>query len=399
MASFKVGASGLTDMLYFKNKYKEREKQIAAGSTTPLSGDILLNRKAAERHPAEQVFVIEDVIDRASDAKSYVLRRKDQTNPAFFRAGQFVVVRQRIDGKLIARPVTLSCGPAMTLTGKCMITVKRVPDGFLSGYIHDNWKVGMEVVTSGPQGNGYYEGFRDAEHVVACIGGSGITTAFSFANAIADGDEDFRLTILYGSQTRKDIMFAEEFEELQKRSDKIRLINVLSDEAPEGYEHGFITAELIKKYAGEGEYSVFAAGPQNMYRFLDGEIEKIGLPQKFYRKELFGSLKEPWTLPGYPQEAKGKTFNCHVIMPGNREYNIPVSADESIITAFERAGVAGPNRCRGGICGWCRSKLLGGQVFIPEFVDGRREADKVYGYIHPCASFALSDIILDVPSP
>lgn len=397
MAKVKVGASGITDMLYFKNKYKEREKLIESASTATIRSDIPLNIKALERHPDEQIFIIDQIIDRAGDAKSYVLKRKDGKNPAFFRAGQYVVIRHKVDGKLIARPVSLSCGPALTLEGKYMVTVKRVPDGFLSGYIHDNWKVGMEVVTSGPQGVGYYEGFRDANKVIACAGGSGITPIFSMANAIADGDEDFEMIILYGSRTKADIMFAEEFTEIQKRTNKVRLVNVLSEEESEGCEHGFITAELIQKYAGEGEYSVFAAGPQNMYRFLDQEVEKIGLPQKFYRKELFGSIKEPWTLPGYPMEAKDKVFNVHVKMC-SKEYDIPCSANESIIIAFERAGIAGPNRCRGGICGWCRSKLVSGEVFIPEIVDGRREADKVYGYIHPCASFALSDLSLDVPN-
>lgn len=82
----------------------------------------------------------------------------------------------------------------------------------------------------------------------------------------------------------------------------------------------------------------------------------------------------------------------------NKEYDIPCNANENMLVALERAGIAGPNRCRGGICGWCRSKLLSGEVFIPENTDGRRDADKVYGYIHPCASFALSDASIEVPN-
>lgn len=98
-----------------------------------------------------------------------------------------------------------------------------------------------------------------------------------------------------------------------------------------------------------------------------------------------------------PQEAKDKVFNLHVKMC-NKEYDIPCNANENILVALERAGIAGPNRCRGGICGWCRSKLISGNVYIPEEIDGRRQADKVYGYIHPCASFALSDLSIDVPN-
>ncbi len=50
------------------------------------------------------------------------------------------------------------------------------------------------------------------------------------------------------------------------------------------------------------------------------------------------------------------------------------------------------------MCGWCRSRLVSGEVFIPETTDGRRQADKHYGYIHPCASFALSDVSIEVPN-
>lgn len=109
------------------------------------------------------------------------------------------------------------------------------------------------------------------------------------AYAILAGDEDFNLTVLYGSRTEKDVLFKKEFEEICKRT-------------------------------------------------------------------------------------------------------------ENMLVALERAGIAGPNRCIGGICGWCRSKLLSGNVFIPENTDGRRDADKAYGYIHPCASFALSDVSIDVPN-
>lgn len=396
----KVGATGLTDMLYFKNKYKDREKLIEGTPADSLSGYIPLNEKAAERHPDSQTFIIKEVTRQSADTKTFVLARKDGKNPAFFRAGQYVVIREKIDGKLISRPVSLSCGPAKTLDGECSVTVKGLEGGFLSKHINENWEAGREVTTSGPQGVFYYEPFRDGNKVIAVAGGNGITPFYSMANAIADGDEDFEMTILYGTRTLADALFRDEFAELVKRTDKVKLVHVLSEEEDAGCEHGFITAEMIRKYMaemGEGTFSVFAAGPQALYGFLDGEVDKLGIPRKFYRKELFGSIKEPWTLPGYPADAKDKVFNLHVKMC-DKEYDIPCRADESIIIALERAGIAGPNRCRGGICGWCRSKLVSGDVFVPEMTDGRREADKVYGYIHPCASFAVSDISIDIPN-
>ena len=62
---------------------------------------------------------------------------------------------------------------------------------------------------------------------------------------------------------------------------------------------------------------------------------------------------------------------------------------------MEQAGIKAPSRCRSGQCGWCHSRLVSGEVFIPDEADGRREADKKFGWIHPCCTYPLSDIELD----
>ena len=68
-----------------------------------------------------------------------------------------------------------------------------------------------------------------------------------------------------------------------------------------------------------------------------------------------------------------------------------------MLVAIERAGIAAPSKCRSGECGYCRSKLLEGDVFITEDNDGRRAADKKFGFIHPCSSYPLSDLFVEIP--
>ena len=58
---------------------------------------------------------------------------------------------------------------------------------------------------------------------------------------------------------------------------------------------------------------------------------------------------------------------------------------------MERAGIKNNTRCRSGACGYCRCKLLAGDVFVPTVGDGRRYADKMYGYVHACSTYPLSD--------
>lgn len=394
--NYKVGLIGAFDMLRFKNMPKVREQAIQASPATPLPKTLTTNEKAKIRHPAKQEVVISDIRQNGPDAKTITFKTPDGSPLAYYRAGQYVSVSVPVGNTVTTRSYSLCGSPAWAKDGIYNITVKRDDAGFVSPYIQDNWQVGQTVTISGPQGHLYYERIRDAKKVVALAGGSGITPFMGMAYALRDGVEDFDLTILFGSRTEDAIVYKKELDEVCAACDKVHVVHVLSDEEKEGYEHGFITADLIKKYGGDGEYSIFMCGPQAMYNFLDKEIEKLGLRRKFVRRELFGAIKDPWNQPGYPEGSRGKTFNLKVVQCG-KEYNIPCSADEAILVAIERAGIAAPSRCRSGECGWCRSKLVSGEVFVPEKTDGRRRADIEFNYIHPCSSFAMSDIVIDVP--
>ncbi|MGI5976685.1 MAG: FAD-binding oxidoreductase [Candidatus Limivicinus sp.] len=398
MAYVKVGLIGKLDMLKFKNITKVREKAIQAAPATPLPKTLTTNEKAKQHHPAKQEVVISEIRQNGSDAKTIVLKTPDGSRLALYRAGQYVSVAVPIGDTLTTRSYSLCGSPEWAKRGEYNITVKRDDAGFVSPYIQDNWKVGQKVTISGPQGHLYYEPLRDAKKVIALAGGSGITPFIGMAYAIRDGIEDFDLTIIFGSRTADGIIYKKELDEICAACPKVHVVHVLSDEEKEGYEHGFITAELIKKYAGDGEYSIFMCGPQAMYNFLDKEIAKLGLRRKFVRRELFGTIKDPWNQPGYPEEIRGKSFKVHVIKY-DKEYDIEASADEPLLVAIERAGISAPSRCRSGECGWCRSKLVSGKVFIPEKTDGRRAADIDFNYIHPCSSFPASDIVIEIPGP
>lgn len=48
----------------------------------------------------------------------------------------------------------------------------------------------------------------------------------------------------------------------------------------DGYEHGFVSAELIKKYAPQAEYSVFMCGPSALYSYEEEQMKILGLKKK-----------------------------------------------------------------------------------------------------------------------
>ena len=394
----KIGLIGKLDMLKFKNMKKVREQAIQAAPAAEVKGDFAINRNAKALHPDFLTLVVEEIIDRGSaDAKTYVLKSKDGKALPYFRAGMYLNLKLPLDGSLVTRSYSLCSSPKKALEGKYAITIRSNPGGFAADKLLAELKVGDEIISSCPQGFFYYEDLRDCPTVIGLAGGSGITPFLSMAEAIADGTEDFNLVLLFGSRDKANILFKDELDEIAKKTDKFKVIHVLSDAEEEGFEHGFITAELIRKYAPAGEeFSVFLCGPDGMYRFLKPEIEKLGLPERLFRRKLIDVTKTVWESEGYPAECKDKVFEL-TVKQGAEEYKIPCNANEPVLVAIERAGIKAPSRCRSGECGWCRSKLISGTFFVPAENEMRRWADIEYGYIHPCSTFATSDMIIEVP--
>jgi ferredoxin len=194
-------------------------------------------------------------------------------------------------------------------------------------------------------------------------------------------------------------VFYEEFKELEEKApDRLKVVHILSCEevSLEGCEQGFITADTISKYADVGASSFFLCGPQAMYEFVDQQLATMNLPRRRIRREVYGAVKDITKYPGFPLKLTGETFPLKVHI-GGTVAAMPAKAVETVLVAMERANLDPPSECRSGECGYCRSLLISGDVFIRPDSDGRRAADRKFGYIHPCASYPLSALEVAVP--
>ena len=355
----KVGLIGVFDMLKFKNLRKNRAEMIASAEAKPLPGTYRVNELAKRLHPAAQYLKIAEIVQETHDAKSFVLVPDEEAGTrelAPFKAGSYINVR-----------TTLA--------------------GFLSAWLHNEAKVGDKLTATEPGGHVTHSGIRDCKKVVALAGGSGITPFMSMAKAIDEGTEDFEMTLLYGARTEADLVFRADFDAIAARCPKVKVVYVLSEEQKEGFEAGFITAELIKKYAGAEQFSIYAVGPGAMCDFLDRELPKLGLAQKFIRMERTEDVCDAG-------EVKDYTLTVHY---RDELHTIPARSDETVLTAFERAGLAVNNKCRVGYCGFCRSRLVKGEYHANRY-EQLRIADKQFHYFHPCCSYPMSDMEIEVYS-
>jgi ferredoxin len=147
---------------------------------------------------------------------------------------------------------------------------------------------------------------------------------------------------------------------------------------------------MIKKCIGGVENKTFyVCGPDIMYRFCCGEMERLDIPRRRVRREVAGPPQRVTQDPGWPQDiAEGRIFRVSV---AGRD--IPARAGDPLIISLERAGLVIPSACRSGECSLCRTKLLSGSVFHPAAVR-LRKSDRRFGYIHPCLAYPLSDLNL-----
>lgn len=370
-----------------------REQNIHLATDSLKSAELPANRLAARLHPKRQYMKVAEIVQQADGCRSFVLvpdTKRGTNECAYFSAGQYVSVFVSIKGVTTCRAYSIASSPSDAQKGFYRLIVKGVNGGLVSQYILNTWRIGSEVELSDPFGTFTYEPLRDAKHIVGIAGGSGITPFLSLAYAIADDEEDCSLTLLYGCRNYKSILMKDELDALSNICDKIKVIYVLSEEEKEGYEYGNITSDLIKRYASCESYSVFVCGSQAMYGYMKEECQKLGLERKYIRFEHFGEMHGN-------AGTDARKVQVTVTQQGTKKI-VWGSTDDTLLQILEENGIIAPARCRSGECGFCNSTLLGGQVYVPENSDHRRLADNMYGHIHPCCTFPMSDIELEILS-
>ena len=376
---------------------KARLAAFENGSASPQAVDPI-GDVAREWHPGRQELVVDSIRPASKTAVTVRFRKPDGSKLPPFYAGQFISIEFDMDGRTVSRPYSISSAPFEARSDDPFVEItvrKSKGDGYIADFINTDLKAGDKVMATMGCGQFYYEPLRDAKNVVALAGGTGITPFASMAKEIAHGTLDMNLTILFGSVSSDDIILKDELDKLE--SPRLRIVHVLSGDEPDWKgEKGFLTAELIKKYS-EGDTTYFICGPQAMYTFLRSELAKMDIQKRRVRFEVFGTPKDITKFEGYPLDVKDKVFDLTVVR-GIHEDVIPARATESLVTALERAGILIETACRSGECGLCRTKVLSGDVFVCPEGDGRRVADKDFGYVHACSAYPVSDCKIKIPS-
>lgn len=338
----------------------------------------------------KQFVVLDEITVETPDTKTFrFVPDKERGTEALlpFRAGQYVALSAEFGGSFVTRPYSLSSSPADARAGFYTLTIQTGgPAMLLAHHMHTGAKVGDRFIVSEPTGDSWHDERRDARRVVACAGGGGITPYFSMARALEAGDEDFEMKLLYGSPTWDTIILRDRLDAI--RTPGFEVTHVLEREERPGVAHGVITGDMIEEAAGGEPYSLYICGVDEMYEALKKAALALG-------NKPVSIVREPSCAANLP--GPGELCTLTLLRDGER-VRIPAQTNETLLVACERAGIRVPNRCREGHCGWCLSRLVSGEIYIQPGWDKRPPEELAAHQIHPCCTYPLGDVELEIPA-
>lgn len=341
-------------------------------------------------HPSKIELRVVDIMEETSKVKTLRLVSTTNSLPPF-QAGQYINLFVNIDGVRTSRPYSISSSPAQTAYYD--ITVGRIEEGFVSDYLLDKVKVGDILEASSPTGNFYYNPLFHGKDLVFLAGGTGITPFMSMIREVIDKGLVRSIQLFYGSNSVENAIFHEELLEKSKKFKNFKYDLVISD-LSSNYTglKGLIDANLIKEnVANINNKTFYICGPIAMYEFCVPELEKLNIPRKRIRREVFNFAGEIVNAPAWPKDVAANSEFTVAIKGGRVEaQNIRAKANEPLVVALERSGIQVPTSCRSGECSLCRVKVLSGNIF--ELSSHVRKSDRDNGYIHACSAYPVSDL-------
>lgn len=338
-------------------------------------------------HPKRLSLEVAGIIRETLTAKTFRLRSTGAPLPPF-QAGQYVNLFVRIDGVRTARPFSISSAPSQR--AHYDLTVRRVPDGFVSSHLLDEVEEGMRFESTGPMGTFHHNPLFHTRERVFLAGGSGVAPAMSMIQDIIDRALPDTLNLLYGSRRTDDVIFRERLEALERAHDFLTVTHVIS-EPPQGFSgsSGFLTAELISDVVGSLEGKTFyVCGPAAMNDLCRSELARLGVPPSRARFDSSGAARNPSRLEHWPA---GLSEAAEVTVTVRGRGSFRTRAGEPLLNALERNGYQAENACRSGECSLCRVKVVSGSVLdAPQ--SRLRASDRQFGWHHACVAYPLEDI-------
>lgn len=352
-----------------------------------------------------------EIVQVTPDVRSFTFALPGGAGVAF-EPGQYLTFTFEVDGVPVSRCYTIASSPHDPT--RPTITVKRVPGGPVSEWLHDRLAVGDAVWASGPFGV-----FSSARHPsgkqLFLSAGSGITPLMSMTRALRDAGAAHDVAFVHCARTPADIIFRSELAAIGAGSD-VRVSILCEDDAVDeawtGPRGRLSTTGLLAAAPDLLDREVFLCGPPPFMAAAQEMLAALGVDparvhtESFLLEELTSPTSAPGavTAPGAPDpgapdaggaeppgEAPPTTRRVRFARSGRE---IDCEPGTPVLTAAARAGLTLPSSCGEGVCGTCKVTLLSGSVDM-QHAGGIRPREIAAGQVLLCCSTPEEDLEID----
>ncbi len=366
-----------------------------------LEADALVSPRLERAPPlwsgeADEVLVCRQVRTETHDVKSFLFSPREKRGFRF-KPGQFLTFAFEIDGGAVERCYTISSPP--TRPDLVSITVKRVPGGPVSNWLHDRFGPGMEVAAAAPLGR-----FSMLEHpadsYLFLSGGSGITPLMSMSRSLYDLASGADIVFLHSARSPADIIFRSELELMGRHWHGFRPAFICEADAPHerwtGYR-GRLTLPMLRLIAPDfARREIFTCGPAAYMAAVRALLGEADFDMRHYHEESFDFA----VLDGDDAASDPSATRSAPTVPRYRieftrsRRSIECDGRTTILKAAQQAGMRLPSGCTRGLCGTCKSKLVSGEVDM-QHQGGIRQREIDQGQILICCSKPQGDLVIE----
>jgi len=237
---------------------------------------------------AWQLATVKAVRDETPAVRSFTLALPEWPR---HRPGQHVDVRLTAeDGYSVERSYSIASEPERG--AELDLTVERIVDGEVSGFLHEVVVAGDRFEVRGPIG-GYF--VWEAPHggpLLLVAGGSGVVPLMAMLRHRARAGSSVPTRLLYSSRGADEIIYRTELENLASDGSGLEVLHTLTRSQPPGWT-GYarrIDERMLAEAAeplGIGS-RVFICGPTALVENAANGLVRLGLPAGHIRTERFG---------------------------------------------------------------------------------------------------------------
>ena len=273
-----------------------------------------------------------------------------------FEAGQYLTLEVPIHGERVRRAYSLATAPC---DGGLAITVKRVPGGLMSNWLHDQLSIGDFVRCFGPSGH-FTAGPPPAlgpRRLLLVAGGSGIVPLQAVARQVLHDEPQAEVTLVYGSSALERAIFAAPLQDWAvSGAPRLRLHWVFETAPAHGngtvFTVGRLDAPTLAAVLGDTDlgslHRVMVCGPDAMRAAVRQALLTGGLPADRLFEESFVSPRRG----AVSDQAQPAVFESP-----DGDQTITLRPGDTLLEAALNAGVALPFSCCSGGCGACRVRI------------------------------------------